>query len=99
MTETVGEAVTEVLLSVLACALLLCLAQVAYLSWSFSPRLTAAGAGLLSLSLAHGAWGALRDSPKGHRRRGLTAVATAGFVLTAATAVFLLFYAPGCDCL
>lgn len=54
--ETVAEAVAEVILPLLACALLACLALIAYLSWSFSPRLTVAGAGLLSLFLAHGAW-------------------------------------------
>lgn len=48
--ETVGEAVAEVILSLLACALLASLALIAYLSWSFSPRLTVAGAALLSSS-------------------------------------------------
>ncbi|MFC9386638.1 hypothetical protein [Streptomyces venezuelae] len=38
MVETLGEAVAEVILSLLACALLGCLALIAYLSWSFSPR-------------------------------------------------------------
>ncbi|MGW6414570.1 hypothetical protein [Streptomyces sp. NPDC055055] len=33
------------------------------------------------------------------RRRGLAAVSAAGFTLTAATALFLFFYATGCDCL
>ncbi|MEU3304780.1 hypothetical protein ABZ729_33960 [Streptomyces sp. NPDC006678] len=55
--ETVGEAVAEVILTLVACVLLACLALIAYLSWSFSPRLTVAGAGLLSLFLAHGAGG------------------------------------------
>lgn len=97
--ETVGEAIAEVVLSLLACVLLVCLALIAYLSWSFSPRLTLAGAGLLSLLLAHGAWSTFNDPAKGRRRRGLAAATTAGLTLTSATAVFLLFYATGCDCL
>lgn len=36
--ETVGEAVAEVILTLLARALLVCLFLIAYLSWSFSPR-------------------------------------------------------------
>ncbi|NED03616.1 lysine transporter LysE, partial [Streptomyces sp. SID6648] len=43
LVETVGEAVAEVILSLLACALLGCLALIAYLSWSLSPRFTIAG--------------------------------------------------------
>ncbi|MET8754167.1 lysine transporter LysE [Streptomyces sp. NPDC004667] len=97
--EAVGEAVAEVILTLLACALLACLALIAYLSWSFSPRLTVTGAGLLSLFLAHGAWRTFRDPAKGRSRRGLAAVTTAGFTLTAATGVFLLFYGTGCGCL
>ncbi|MCZ4119789.1 lysine transporter LysE [Streptomyces sp. H39-S7] len=96
--ETVGEAVAEVILSLLACALLACLALTLYLSWSFSPRLTVAGAGLLSLLCAYGAWHAFRDPAKGRNRRGLAAAATAGFTLFAATAAFLLFYATRCGC-
>ncbi|MCX4515270.1 lysine transporter LysE [Streptomyces sp. NBC_01619] len=97
--ETVGEAVAEVILTLVACVLLACLALIAYLSWSFSPRLTVAGAGLLSLFLAHGAWRVFRDPMKGRRRRGLAAETTAGFTLTAATGVFLFFYGTGCGCL
>ncbi|MFC9944004.1 lysine transporter LysE [Streptomyces pratensis] len=97
--ESVGEAVAEVILGLLACALLFCLGLIAYLSWSFSPRLTVAGAGALSLFLAYGAWGAFREPSKGRRRRGVAAVATGGFTLAAATAVFLLFYASDCNCL
>ncbi|MFD7991476.1 hypothetical protein [Streptomyces mexicanus] len=48
--ETVGEAVAEVILNLVACALLGCLALIAYLCWSFSPRWTIAGAGLFSSS-------------------------------------------------
>ncbi|MFF1464377.1 lysine transporter LysE [Streptomyces sp. NPDC058330] len=97
--ETVGETVADMILTVLACALLACLALIAYLSWSFSPRLSIAGAGLLSLFLAHGAWGTFRDRAKGRRRRGIAAVTTAGFTLTAVTAVFLVLYAGDCGCL
>lgn len=97
--ETVGEVVAEALLGLLACALLACLVLTAYLSWSFSPSLTFVGAALLSLFLAHGAWGTFRDPAKGRRRRGVASVTMAGFTLTAATAIFLLFYASGCDCL
>ncbi|MFF8691695.1 lysine transporter LysE [Streptomyces sp. NPDC015144] len=96
--DTVGEAVAEVILSLLACALLGGLALIAYLSWSFSPRLTLAGAGLLSLVLAHGAWRTFRPPTKG-RRRGLAAVTAFGFTAAAATALFLLLYATDCDCL
>ncbi|MER5893822.1 lysine transporter LysE [Streptomyces sp. NPDC001876] len=98
LVETVGEAVAEVILSLLACALLGCLALIAYLSWSFSPRFTIAGSGLLSLFLAHGAWQTLRAPAKG-RRRGLAALTAVGFTVTAMTALFLLFYTAGCDCL
>ncbi|MGF0164371.1 lysine transporter LysE [Streptomyces albidoflavus] len=98
LVETVGEAVAEVILSLLACALLGCLALIAYLSWSLSPRFTIAGAGLLSLFLAHGAWRAFRTPAKG-RRGGLAALTAAGFTVTAMTALFLLLYATGCDCL
>ncbi|MFF2728943.1 lysine transporter LysE [Streptomyces sp. NPDC058008] len=96
--ETVGEALAEVILTLLACGLLLALVLAARLSWSFSPRLTLAGAGLLSVFLAHGAWTAFRDRSE-RRRRGLAAVTTAVFAVTAATAVFLLFYATDCGCL
>ncbi|MFD6281211.1 lysine transporter LysE [Streptomyces sp. NPDC060209] len=99
LVETVGETIAEALLSLLACALLVCLVFIAYLSWSLSPRLTVVGGGLLSLFLAHGAWVTFRDPARGRRRRGVAAVTTVGFTLTAATAVFLLFYATGCDCL
>ncbi|MDX3240108.1 lysine transporter LysE [Streptomyces sp. ME03-5709C] len=98
LTETVGEAVAEVIMSLLACALLGCLALIAYLSWSFSARLTIAGAGLLGLLLAHGAWITLRTPATG-RRRGLAALTTAGFALTGASALFLLLYATDCGCL
>ncbi|MFE2273293.1 lysine transporter LysE [Streptomyces lavendulae] len=98
LTELVGEAVGEVILGLLACALLGCLALITYLSWSFSPRLTVAGAGLLGLFLAHGAWRIFRDPAKGRRRRGLAGVTAAGFTLTAAAGVFLLIYGAGCGC-
>ncbi|CAM5669500.1 Lysine transporter LysE OS=Streptomyces tendae OX=1932 GN=GUR47_35530 PE=4 SV=1 [Streptomyces tendae] len=96
--DTVGEAVAEVILSVLACILLGCLALIVYLSWSASPRLTIAGAGLLSCLLAHGAWQTFRRPGK-VRSRGLAALTAAVFTGAAATALFLLFYVPGCDCL
>ncbi|MFG3304900.1 lysine transporter LysE [Streptomyces wuyuanensis] len=96
--ETVGEAVAEVILSLLACALLGCMVLIAYLSWSVSPRLTIAGAGLLGLFLAHGAWQTLRTPMKG-RRSGLAALATTGFTLAATAALFLHLYTTGCDCL
>ncbi|MEU3668618.1 lysine transporter LysE [Streptomyces virginiae] len=99
LVETVGEAVAEVLLSLLACALLGALALIAYLSWSFSPRLRLAGAGLLSLALAHGAWSTFRGPGKGRGRRGPAAVTSFAFLLTAATALFLMFYATDCGCL
>ncbi|MFJ4503607.1 lysine transporter LysE [Streptomyces sp. NPDC088864] len=91
LVETLGEAIAEVILSLLACALLGGLALIAYLSWSLSPRLTIAGAGLLSLFLAHGAWQTFRTPAKG-RRRGLAALTAAGFTVTAMTALFLLLY-------
>ncbi|MEU3243354.1 MULTISPECIES: lysine transporter LysE [unclassified Streptomyces] len=96
--EMVGEAVAEVILSLLACALLGCLALIAYLSWSFSPRFTVAGVGLLSFFLAHGA---CRPSalPRRVARRGLAALTAGGFTVAAMTALFLLLYATGCDCL
>ncbi|MEU3901850.1 lysine transporter LysE [Streptomyces sp. NPDC045251] len=97
--ESVGEAVAEVILTLLACALLAGLALTVYLSWSISPRLTMAGAGLLSLFLAHGAWKTFRDPAKGRGLRGLAAATTAGFTLTAATAVFLLLHGAGCGCM
>lgn len=97
LVEAVGEVLGEAILSLLACALLACLVLIAYLSWSFSPRLTIAGAGLFSLFLAHGAWRTFREPTEG-RHRGLAALTTAGFTLTAGTAVFLLFYATDCNC-
>ncbi|MGA5474216.1 lysine transporter LysE [Streptomyces arboris] len=87
------------ILTLLACAMLAGLALIVYLSWSFSPRLTVAGAGLLSLLLAHGAWKIFREPAKGRGHRGLAAATTAGFTLTAATAVFLLLYGAGCNCM
>ncbi|MEF9914490.1 lysine transporter LysE [Streptomyces sp. P5-A9] len=98
LVETVGEAVAEMVLGLLACALLIGLVLTAYLSLSFSPRLTVAGAALLGLFLAHGAWQTFRE-PVRRRRRGCAAVAAAGFTLAAATAVFLLLYATDCACL
>ncbi|MEU5066064.1 lysine transporter LysE [Streptomyces virginiae] len=99
LVETVGEAVAEAILSLLACALLGALALIAYLSWSFSPPLTLAGAGLLAIALSHGARSTFRGPGKGRGRRGLAAVTSFAFLLTAATAVFLMFYATGCGCL
>ncbi|MFJ3977293.1 lysine transporter LysE [Streptomyces sp. NPDC090021] len=99
LVETVGEVVAEVVLSVLACLLLGLLALTAHLAWSFSPRATLVGVAVLGLALAHGAWAAFRDPAKGRGRRGLAAVTSAGFVLTAATAVFLALYVPDCGCL
>lgn len=60
--------------------------------------MTIAVGGLLSLFLAHGAWQTFRTATKG-RRQGLAALTTAGFTLTTMTALFLLLYATGCDCL
>ncbi|MGW1204067.1 lysine transporter LysE [Streptomyces cyaneofuscatus] len=96
--ETVGEAVAEAMLTLLACALLAGLALIAYLSWSFSPPPAFAGAALLSLFLAHGAWATFRDTGRG-RHRTLPVVAMAGFTFTAAAAVFLLLHATACGCL
>lgn len=48
--------------------------------------------------MAHGAWRTFRAPAKGRRRRGLAAVTTVVFTTTAATAVFLVFYATGCGC-
>lgn len=98
LVEAVGEAVAEVILGLLACVLLGCLVLIAYLSWSFSPRLTLAGAGLFSLLLAHGAWRTFRTAAKG-RRRGFAAFTAGIFTVTAVTALLLLCYATGCDCL
>ncbi|MCD9904791.1 hypothetical protein LUR56_41045 [Streptomyces sp. MT29] len=66
------------ILTLLACAMLAGLALIVYLSWSFSPRLTVAGAGLPSLLLAHGAWKIFRDPAKGRGHRGLAAATTTG---------------------
>ncbi|MFG2341244.1 lysine transporter LysE [Streptomyces yangpuensis] len=99
LVETVGEAVAEVVLSVLACVLLALLALIAHLAWSFSPRATLAAAGVLSLVLAHGARATFRDPAKGRGRRRLAVVTSVGFVLTAATAAFLVLYASDCGCL
>ncbi|MFE2553467.1 lysine transporter LysE [Streptomyces sp. NPDC059355] len=96
--EAVGEVVGEAILSLLACALLAGLALLAYLSWTFSPLLTIAAAGLASLLLAHGAWRTYRAPAKG-RGRGLAVLSTAGFALAAGTALFLLVYGTGCGCL
>ncbi|MEV6667711.1 hypothetical protein [Streptomyces nigra] len=58
------------------------------------PRLTIAGAGLLSLFLAYGGWRTVR-APGTGRRRGLAAVAAAGFTMAAMTALFVLLYGTG----
>ncbi|MFC8952209.1 lysine transporter LysE [Streptomyces sp. NPDC057101] len=99
LTETVGEAASELVLTVLACALLGGLVLLAYLSWSSSPRLTLAGAGLLSAVLAHGAWVRSRGPDRSRRGRRFTAVTGGAFSVAAATAAFLLVYATECDCL
>ncbi|GAA2586992.1 hypothetical protein GCM10010424_37740 [Streptomyces lienomycini] len=96
--ETVGEAVAEAILTLLACVLLGGLVLIAYVSWSASPRFTIAGAGLISCFLAHGAWQTFRTSAK-RPRLGLAALTAALFTATAMTALFLLLYAPGCGCL
>lgn len=98
LVEAVGEAVAEVILSLLACALLGCLVLIAYLSWSLSPGLTLAGAGLFSLLLAHGAWRTFRTTAKGPRR-GFAALTAGVFTVTAVTVLLLLLYGTGCDCL
>ncbi|MFS0692985.1 lysine transporter LysE [Streptomyces nitrosporeus] len=96
--EVAGETVAEMVLGLLACVLLGGLALLVYLSWSLSPRATLAGAGLLTLLLAHGAWAAYRDAGKKHRRRGVAAVTATVFTSAAVTAAFLLFYATDCGC-
>ncbi|MFJ1567973.1 lysine transporter LysE [Streptomyces erythrochromogenes] len=98
LVELVGEAVAEVVLSLLACAVLGLLALIVHVSWSFSPRVTVAGAGLLSLAVAHGAWRTFRTPAKGRHRRGLAAATAVVFTVTAATAAFLAFYASDCGC-
>ncbi|MFE0701698.1 lysine transporter LysE [Streptomyces sp. NPDC058872] len=98
LVRTVGEIVGELLLRLLACVLLGCLTLIAHLSWSFSPRFTIAGAGLLGLALAHGAWQTFRTPAKG-RHRGLASLTAVGFTATAVTAAFLLLYATECNCL
>ncbi|MEU7009824.1 lysine transporter LysE [Streptomyces sp. NPDC046332] len=89
LTETVGE----IVLTLLATALLAGLVLAAWWSWSHSPRLTVGGGALLALLVAHGAWARFRDPAVARRRRGLAAVTSAGFTAVAATAVFLLLYA------
>jgi len=76
LSETVGEAVAEVVLTLLACALLAALVGIAYLSWSFSPRGTLAGAGVFGLLLAHDAWRLRRKSVKKRGHRILAAATT-----------------------
>ncbi|MEU9221102.1 lysine transporter LysE [Streptomyces sp. NPDC048376] len=98
LVDTVGEAVAEAVLSLLACLLLGCLVLITYLSWSFDPRLTITGAGFLSLLLAHGAWRTFRAPPSGSRR-GLAALTATVFGAAAATSLFLLLYATDCGCL
>ncbi|MFD7709332.1 lysine transporter LysE [Streptomyces sp. NPDC059785] len=99
LVETVGEAVAEAVLTLLACLLLGCLVGIAYVSWSLSPRATLAGTGLLSLVLAHGAWTTLARPAKRRPRRRLAAVTAAAFTVTAGVAVYLLLYATDCGCL
>ncbi|MFD3530537.1 lysine transporter LysE [Streptomyces sp. NPDC058664] len=99
LVETVGEVLAEIVLTLLACALLAGLVLLAYLSWSFSPRLTVAGAGLLSLVLVHGTWVKFRGPAGTRRRRRLAAVTGGVFSVVAVTAVFLLLHGTGCDCL
>ncbi|WP_240111258.1 lysine transporter LysE [Streptomyces sp. MUM 203J] len=77
LTDTAGDVVAEVILRLAACALLGGLALIAHPSRSFSPRLTIAGAGLLGLFLAHGAWRTFLTRGRG-RRRGLAALTAAG---------------------
>ncbi|WP_318209921.1 lysine transporter LysE [Streptomyces sp. SJL17-1] len=95
LVDLVGDAVAEVVLTLLALALLGGLGFVACLSWSFSPGLTLVGATLLSLLLAHGAWARFRDRARAGRGRRLAAVTSAFFTVTAVTAVFLLLYGTG----
>ncbi|CAM5638854.1 MULTISPECIES: lysine transporter LysE [Streptomyces] len=97
LVDAAGEAVAEVILSVFACVVLGCLVLTVYLSWSYSPRLTVAGGGLLTLFLACGAWHVFRASGK-RRRRGFAALAAVGFIVSAVAAFFLLLYGTGCDC-
>ncbi|WP_329034343.1 lysine transporter LysE [Streptomyces sp. NBC_00178] len=96
--ETVGEAVAEVVLGVLACAVLAALVPAVVRSWSLSPVSTIAGAGLLSLLLAHGGWNTFREPGRSRARRGVAAAGTVGFAVAAGLAGFLVFYGTGCDC-
>ncbi|WP_353945308.1 lysine transporter LysE [Streptomyces sp. HUAS MG91] len=98
LADTLGEAVAELVLTALACALLAVLAGIAYLSWSFSPRGTLAGAGVFCLLLAHGAWRRYRKPARKRGPRILAALTTTLFMATTCTAAFLLLYASGCDC-
>ncbi|MFI8003343.1 lysine transporter LysE [Streptomyces sp. NPDC086010] len=96
--ETVGEAVAEVVLGVLACAVLAALVSAVVLSWSLSPVSTIAGAGLLSLLLAHGGRNSFRKPGRSRARRGAAAAGTAGFAVATGVAAFLVFHGTGCDC-
>ncbi|MEU8538470.1 hypothetical protein AB0C52_00455 [Streptomyces sp. NPDC048717] len=99
LTETVGETLADLILQALACALLVALALVAYLSWSFSPNLTLAGAGALGAFLAYGALSVFRTPAKPRRYRWFAAAGATVFTAVASTAVFLLLYGTECGCL
>ncbi|MGA5216483.1 lysine transporter LysE [Streptomyces cinereoruber] len=91
--EEIVEAVGELLLQLLACALLVGLVFLAAWGWSVSPVLTGAGGGLFALFTGYGVWEAFRGSER-HRRGRLTSAA----VMTAGVVAVFAYFASECSC-
>ncbi|MFB7027055.1 MULTISPECIES: lysine transporter LysE [unclassified Streptomyces] len=91
--EAVVETVGELLLQLLACALLVGLVALALWGWSVSPVLTGAGGGLFALFTGYGLWELFRGSER-HRKGRLASAA----VVTATVVLVFAYYASNCYC-
>ncbi|MFJ4337414.1 lysine transporter LysE [Streptomyces sp. NPDC088915] len=91
--EEIVEAVGEVVVQALACALLIGLAVLAVWGWSVSPVLTGAGGGLFALFTGYGLWEMFRGSER-HRKGRLASAA----VVTAGCVLLFAYFASGCSC-
>ncbi|MET9930368.1 MULTISPECIES: lysine transporter LysE [unclassified Streptomyces] len=91
--EEIAEAVGEVVVQALACALLIGLAILAVWGWSVSPVLTGAGGGLFALFTGYGLWETFRGSER-HRKGRLASAA----VVTAGCVLLFAYFASGCSC-
>ncbi|MGW2618707.1 lysine transporter LysE [Streptomyces sp. NPDC001500] len=91
--ELLGEAVGELVLTLVACFAVGCLALAFVSGWARSPLVTGGVGGVLLVFLGYGGWEAFRPARPGRRGR-LAGAAATGF----AVAALFLVYAWSCNC-